>query len=259
MPLPEAVGPKTEEVLIAFANLAVENVISPAEETAAREFIVNNAWSHLKTWGGKWNSDIDKVGPQNLKVAGKLCADETTRARQGGPQIMTIFSIAGVPDAYKCLTISREAVKMYTRPEGYTAKERNNTDIPSWCGIFCLYIYKLSGLKKLPAWADLKVFGVSAEGKKLLPRERCHLQTTAKPKRGDIGVIGAREVRDKDGKVIVKMGQNHHFIVTDVNGGSVSSTDGNAGALMEIVSNSYEISKVLLSGGFYTPIWENCR
>lgn len=79
------------------------------------------------------------------------------------------------------------------------------------------------------------------------------------PDEAEAGVIGAREVKDSTGKVIIKMGQNHHFIITDVKGGSVDSIDGNAGALMEIISNSYTISDVMKTGGFYTPIWENCR
>ena len=92
----------------------------------------------------------------------------------------------------------------------------------------------------------------------MLSRDKCQFATSTVPKRGDIGVIGAREVRDKAGHVIIKVGQNHHVIVTDVGNGSVDSIDGNAGNLMEIVKNNYSISKVLLTGGFYTPIWENC-
>ncbi len=259
MGLPEEVGPKSEELLLALAHMAVANVVSPADEEAAREMIVNNARNHLASWGGKWDPAVDKLGPTNPKVAGKLCANEQTRARQGGAQISTIFSVAGHKQAIRCLTISKAAVEMYTREGGYAASERNNTDIVSWCGIFALYIYKISGLKKMPAWDDLKVFGVSSEKGKLLTKEKCSLTTTAKPQRGDIGVIGAREVKDKDGKVIIKMGQNHHFIVTDVKESSVDSIDGNAGALMEIISNTYTISDVMKTGGFYTPIWENCR
>jgi hypothetical protein len=259
MGLPEEVGPKTEEFLLALANVAVANVVSPPDEVAARDMIVSNALNHFKTWGGKWDPAVDKLGPSNLKIAGKFCSDTTTRARQGGAQMYTIFSVAGHPQAMRCLTISEESVKMYNRPGGYSAKERNNTDICSWCGIFALYIYKISGLRKMPAWDDLKVYGVSSEGGKLLPKERCQLTTSATPKKGDIGVIGAREVKDAAGNVIIKMGQNHHFIVTDVKNGSVDSVDGNAGASMEILTNSYQISNVLKSGGFYTPIWENCR
>jgi hypothetical protein len=48
------------------------------------------------------------------------------------------------------------------------------------------------------------------------------VKTTTKPQKGDIGVIGAREVRDSTGTVEIKMGQNHHFIVTDV--GTILST-----------------------------------
>lgn len=230
-------------------------------EEALRAKIRDQAQWHLDCWGGKWDPKVDQVGPTKYKVAGKLCADPVTRARQGGILISTIFTIAGHPQATRCLTISEASVKMYNREGGYTASERNNTDICSWCGIFALYIYKMSGLVKLPAWDDLKVYGVSTEKgnkKKLLRREECHFATSTVPKKGDIGVIGAREVRDSTGKVIIKVGQNHHFIVTEVGKGSVKSIDGNAGALMEIIDNEYTISKVLLTGGFYTPIWENC-
>jgi hypothetical protein len=229
-------------------------------EEATRQKIIDHAQWHLQNWGGKWDSSVDQASPTKYKVAGKLCADPVTRARQGGVLISTIFTIAGHPQAPRCLTLSVEAEKMYNRPEGYTPSERNNTDICSWCGIFALYIYKMAGCHKLPAWDDLKVYGVSTEkgGKKLLSREKCHFATSMKPKRGDIGVIGAREVRDNTGKVIIKVGQNHHFIVTDVGNGGVKSIDGNAGSLMEIVENTYTIPKVNLTGGFYTPIWENC-
>ena len=46
------------------------------------------------------------------------------------------------------------------------------------------------------------------------------------------------------------MGQNHHFIVTDVKNGSVDSVDGNAGASMEILTNNYQISNVLKAADF---------
>jgi hypothetical protein len=229
-------------------------------EELIRQKILNQAKWHLDNWGGKWDPEVDKPSPTKYKVAGKLCADPATRARQGGILISTVFTIAGHPQAPRCLTLSVEAEKMYNRPGGYLPSERNNTDICSWCGIFALYIYKMAGCHKLPGWDDLKVFGVSTvKGtKKLLPKEECHFATSTKPKRGDIGVIGAREVRNSKGEVIIKVGQNHHFIVTDVDGGSVKSIDGNAGNLMEIIDNSYTIPKVLLTGGFYTPIWENC-
>ena len=229
-------------------------------EEAIRSRIVDQARWHLSNWGGKWDPTIERPGSHMHKIAGKLCADPASRERQGGILISHIFTIAGHPQAPRCLTISEAAVKMYTRSGGYTAAERNNTDICSWCGIFALYIHKMAGLNRLPAWDDLKVYRVSTKKgtNRLLEKKHCHYETSSVPKRGDIGVIGAREVRDKTGKVTIKVGQNHHFIVTDVvNRSLVKSIDGNAGMLMEIVENDYKISDILLTGGFYTPIWEN--
>lgn len=253
------VGPLTFEGLEEAVKLILQFAISPADEAAAREAIANIARAHLAQWGGVWDPNTDKPG-LTQKIAGKICIDEITRLRQGGPQIALFFSTMAVPNSQKCLTISKEAVEMYGR--SYTANERNNTDIPSWCGIFAFYIYKIAGLKKIPAWSAIKVYGVSTERvngvPKQVPKERCQMKTTTKPQKGDIGIVGARPILDSNGKVIVPIGQNHHFIVTDVNGGSVSSIDGNSGARMEILSNNYTISEVIKTGGFYTPIWENC-
>lgn len=228
-----------------------------SSEELLRDKIASQARWHLNSWGGKWDSRTDKLGSN--KIAGKLCADEATRERQGGTLISYIYAVAGHPQAHKCLTISKAAVELYGRAN-YTPAERNNTDICSWCGIFALYIYKMAGLKNLPDWDSLKVHGVSTVSgtNKLLDKKLCHFSTAVVPKKGDIGVIGARAVKDKDGKVIIKVGQNHHFIVTDVGNGRVETIDGNAGALMEIVPNDYSIADILKTGGFYTPIWENC-
>ncbi len=254
-------GPLTLGALEEAVKLIMQIGFPPAEESAIRDRIVNIAQAHLGQWGGEWKSGIDKPS-QSLKIAGKICIDEVTRLRQGGSQIALFFSTMGVANPQKCLTISKEAVAMYGRK--YTATERNNIDIASWCGIFAFYIYKLAGLGKIPSWSAIRIHGVSNE--KLpgstkptnVPKERCQMRTTATPKKGDIGVIGARPVFGKDGKVVTEVGQNHHFIVTDVVGKSVTSIDGNSGLNMEILGNNYAISDVLLSGGFYTPIWENC-
>lgn len=233
-------------------------MIANFNEMEWREKIVSQARWHLNAWGGVWDPKVDKAGSGNHKIAGKLCADPVSRARQGGVQIAHIFTIAGVSQAPKCLTLSVEAENMYGR--SYTPAERNNIDIGSWCGIFALYIYKMSGCSKLPSWDGLKISGVSVEKgtQRKLAREQCHFELTGNPKKGDIGVIGARPVYNKDGSIRIKMGQNHHFIITDVNGSSIKSIDGNAGNLMEIVTGGYTIPKVMETGGFYTPIWENC-
>jgi len=252
-------GPKTFEMLDALVKQVIGIVSPPVNEAEARERIVQTARSHLQQWGGSWDPNVDTLG-LSTKIAGKLCIDPITRFRQGGAQIALFFSTMGVPGPAKCITISKEAEAMYGRV--YTPAERNNIDIVSWCGIFAFYIYKLSGLKKIPNWSDIKIHGISTEKvggtTKSLPLDRCQMRMTTTPQRGDIGVIGAREVRNPDGTIKIKMGQNHHFVVTDVGNGSVDSIDGNAGMSMEIAKNNYTVPNVLLTGGFYTPIWETC-
>lgn len=254
-------GPLTFDALEQAVNLILTYGIGPADEAAARDQIAKVARAHLAQWGGEWIQGVDQKG-LTQKIAGKICIDETTRLRQGGPQIALFFSAMGVPHSHRCLTISKEAVAMYDRT--YTAAERNAIDIQSWCGIFAFYIYKIAGLKKIPNWSAIKIYGVSTEKNpsgtaRLVSKEKCHMMTTTTPKKGDIGLLDAYAVVDKKGKVLKAVGQNHHFIVTDVIGGAaVSSVDGNSGAHMGILGNKYEISRVLNGGGFYTPIWENC-
>ena len=254
-------GPKTFEMLDKLVKQILQVMLSPADEAEARARICHIARSHFEQWGGAWNPKIDVPG-LSPKIAGKICIDPVTRLRQGGEKIALIFSTMGVPNAARCLTLSKPAEDMYNRKGGYSANERNNTDIISWCGIFAFYTYRLSGLKKIPDWSSIKIHGISTEKvggqSKTVPRARCHMAVTNTPKPGDIGVIGAREVRDGAGNVVIKMGQNHHFVVTEVGNGSVQTVDGNAGMYMEILKNSYSIPNVLKSGGFYTPIWENC-
>lgn len=159
-----------------------------------RQKIVDQARWHLNSWGGVWDPTVDKVGVDKHKVAGKLCADPVTRARQGGLLIAHIFTIAGVSQAPKCLTLSREAEMMYGRK--YTAEERNTIDIGSWCGMFALYIYKMAGLGKMPSW-PLKVLGISKEDGKPLDKSKCQMATTTEPQKGDIGIIGARQAKTR--------------------------------------------------------------
>jgi len=227
------VGPLTFEALEPFlkgiAEIVDKMIVPPEDEMAARNRIVQNAkmMYSMYHWGPSF-----KPGPGNPRIAGKLVANPTTRLRQGGPILASIFTVAGVNSA-KCLTLSKQAEAMYQRT--YTPQERNNIDIVSWCGIFALYVYKLSGLKMSP-W-PLKYL----KGPKL-----DELKVTTKPKIGDIGVVDARNTSSL---------RNHHFIVTDVHASSVQSIDGNAGMLMEIVSQHHNIQKVNTTGGFLSPIW----
>jgi len=208
----------------------------PAGEQAARNKVVAFANQQYQQLGWHTNTTFS---PSNPRIAGARCADPATRRRQGGPQLFDIFTVAGGPSPNRCLTLSPQAEAMYAQGN-YTAQQRNNIDIVSWCGIFALYCYKKSGLKMSP-W-PLK-FSIG----KPKPGDELHLRPPGEPPQpGDIGIVNPST-------------RNHYFIVTAVSGGAVSSIDGNAGLLMEIVrkEGQYGVSQVLASGGgFLTPLWE---
>jgi hypothetical protein len=227
------VGPLTYESLKPYleglAEIVDNLVVPPADEQAARQRIVENARKihAMYHWGPSF-----QTGPGNPRIAGVLLADPVTRLRQGGPALASIFTVAGV-NAAKCLTLSVQAEKMYQRI--HTATERNTIDIVSWCGIFALYVYKISGLKMSP-WPLRYLQG----------KDKDELAVVTKPQPGDIGVVDARG----SGKI-----RNHHFIVTDVQGSIVKSIDGNAGLLMEIIESQHSVPKVVATGGFLSPIF----
>ena len=227
------VGPRTYDALQPFleglAEIVDHLIVPPEDELEARKRIVANArmMYQMYHWGPNF-----QTGPGNPRIAGKLLADSTTRLRQGGPILASIFTVAGANSA-KCMTLSPQAQAMYQRP--YTASERNAIDIVSWCGIFALYIYKISGLKMSP-WPLRYLKGKGQD----------ELTVSTKPQVGDIGVVDARG----SGKLL-----NHHFIVTEVQDGVVKSVDGNAGMLMEIVQSQHSVQKVTATGGFLSPVW----
>ncbi len=185
-----------------------------------------------------WFSNTS-LSPANPRIAGKRCSDPATRKRQGGEHLRDIFAAAGGPAPDRCLTLSTTAEKMYGR--SYSASERNNTDIVSWCGIFALYCAKQAGLSRLSGWPLRYSIGkpkASDEWRIRGPGEA--------PEPGDIGIINP-------------MAGNHHFVITQVSGNSISSIDGNSGMLMEITQKNggYTAQQVRGSGGgFLTPIWE---
>lgn len=207
--------------------------VSPGTEDAARERIRQIALAELSTYG--WNAG-DKPNVNNPRIAAKLCADRTTRARQGGKHLTEIFTGAGV-NASRCPTISEQAEKMYQRQ--YTASERNNTDIVSWCGIFSLYCHRMAGLK-LSGW-PLKY----SVGGKVGANDEYRIKPANKPpKVGDIGVVEPT-------------GLNHHFVIVGVEGTTLQTVDGNSGLFSEIVGKTCTLSGVQgKSGYFLEPIWE---
>jgi peptidoglycan hydrolase-like protein with peptidoglycan-binding domain len=230
------VGPITWEALkpmLDAISSIVSTIVSPANEAAARKRIVDAALLQHKTYS--WNG---QVSPVNQRIAGKICANGATRQRQGGVQIAAIFSLAGASGPQKCLTISKAAEQMYQRQ--YTAAERNSIDIVSWCGIFSAYVYKLAGLK-ISGWPlQYNPFGEPGATHTLRV-----VRPPQAPQRGDIGVV------DPMG------GTNHHFVIVDVQGDKITSIDGNAGMLMEIVQKTYTMAEIKSRQGYFlTPIWE---
>ncbi len=233
------VGPMTWETLLALISAhgaaVVSAIISPAHESAARTTIMNVALQQLEAFGGFQ----PPASPLNPAIAGSLCANPLTRARQGGAQLAAIFTVAGVNSASKCPMISAKAEQMYQRD--HTTYERNTIDIPSWCGIFALYVLRVAGLR-LSDWPlRWSIGSVQAKDELRL------LGPSEAPMAGDIGI----KLRDK-GRVL-----NHHFVVVAAGGDKVSSVDGNVGGRQEIQSRSYTRKEIRDSGGgFLRPIWD---
>lgn len=234
------VGPNTWQALFALieqiGTAVVPAIPSPVEETGAGELIAKVALGQLQAYG----NFQPPASLANPRIAGSLLADPVSRARQGGMQLAAIFSVAGHPAAQRCLTLSPQAEKMYAKGN-YSAEERNNTDLPSWCGIFALYCCKMAGLKLSPwplRWTP---------GKPKATDEFRLLSVQDEPKKGDIGIKLI-----VNGKVL-----NHHFVVTEVSGAQVASVDGNSGSHQFITSRSYSRQEIYQAkGGFIRPIWD---
>ena len=231
-----AFGPATRNRVIEFQRLrklTPDGVVGANTWAGAK--IVAVALKEYQSYG--WFGSTS-FSPTNPRIAGKRCSDPATRKRQGGEHLREIFAVAGGPGPDRCLTLSKQAEAMYGR--SYSASERNNTDIVSWCGIFALYCAKQAGLR-LSGW-PLKY----SIGKPKATDEWRIRGASEAPEPGDIGIIHP-------------MKENHHFVITQVSGSSISSIDGNSGMLMEITQKNggYSAQQVRGSGGgFLTPIWE---
>lgn len=211
------VGPVTWGALTPFIDalqqIANQTVPAP-DEQQQRQRIVDVATAALQTFG--WGSSTPS--PDG---SARICAARGygpvvmgKRARQGGPALASIYTIAGASAAL-CLHITTEMETVYQQNPATHPDRRNKinqNDIGSWCGIFATYCYKSSGLNV--TWDEVRTQS-SVKFEKVLPNARV--------KKGDIGVY--------DPMV------NHHFIVKEDSepGARVYSIDGNVGNPSEMV------------------------
>lgn len=238
------VGPKTHQALDAFYKLigkVVDELPAPPGEAAARKRIVATATQFQQVHGWRPNG---VVGATNPRIAANKCADASTRARQGGAALSTIWSVAGVgsPPPQRCLTISPVAETNYASG----ANGRNQWDLPSWCGIFALAMYKLSGLK-MSSW-PLK-HTVNSSSPELRP-----VMSPAQVRPGDLGIFDFRPGHT-----------NHHFLVVGVSGDRVESVEGNVtfgpgtqGFQTVVQRSKFGVKQIFSDpfSAFVSPIWE---
>jgi hypothetical protein len=243
----------------------LKSIGGPPDQDSARLRIGGVAQGALGSFG--WPKGLTPPDG-SFRIAGKTCANVETRERQGGLAMAHIFQMAGHPSAGKCLTISKKAEDMYAgrgdfQDKEFTAQDRNTIDIPSWCGIFCLYCHRLAGLN-LPDW-PLQIRGNFPIDKKNFPNASYEHVKPENLKVGDIGII------EPFG------GRNHHFLVTGFPSGegtktpTVTSIDGNAGDVQTILTKTYSIGAgpdnlgaFAITGGIgtervmlITPVWSN--
>ena len=141
--------------------------------------------------------------------------DETIKTRQlleSGHARLPAPDVLQAPSTH-CLS-DREPSRvslgrlLATGCRAHGAAGRNLWDLPSWCGIFALNVYKLSGLKLSP-W-PLKHTGFS-------PSPEFQAVTSgANVAKGDLGIFDFRANHT-----------THHFIVVDATGDTVTSVEGN--------------------------------
>lgn len=205
------VGPMTWASLQPLVDQILGLVGPPKSDLEAGERIAAAANSALSVFG--WGGGTVTSNKLSAKIAAAICADSTDplRPRQGGVSLMSILQVAGAPGVYatRCPTISQAAVNQWQQTTGAATVWRNNNDIPAWCGIFCYYVYRCSGIN-MGGWVSHQS---NMSGNKYRK-----MTDPAQAFRGCIGV--------EDG--IRSGGRNHHFIVMDNQNGLISSIDGNS-------------------------------
>ncbi|MEX2141223.1 MAG: peptidoglycan-binding domain-containing protein [Pirellulales bacterium] len=247
------VGDKTHLSLEELYKLIGQLILpTPPDEQAARNAVVKFARLAAAVMG--WPEHLPPPpDPASQRIAcrvglGTKLNPQGDELRQGGLGLATIYGTAGHPFASSCFTLPGPHVKFFKNKPNPTTDEKNQL-IPDWCGIFCLYAYKTSGLK-LSSW-PLRILSKNPEFEPV--------RQVSQVKPGDLGLISP-----------FGGGRNHHFLVGDINGTSIKSIDGNAGIYSSIIERSYTITKtstdkfgafeILATQGrepvaFVTPIW----
>jgi hypothetical protein len=218
------VGDQTHTSLEPLYKLIEKLVLpTPPGEQAARDSIVRVARLAAVMMG--WpESAPPPPNPARQNIASRVGLGTPVNAkgdqlRQGGLALATIYGTARHPFASQCLHIPAEHIQFFRNNPNPPASEKNKR-MPDWCGIFCLYVYRTSGLR-LSDW-PLRLLGSARE-----------FQTVAKVaqiKPGDLALVSP-----------FGGGRNHHFLVGDIQGTKIRSIDGNAGRYSSIIEREYSI------------------
>jgi peptidoglycan hydrolase-like protein with peptidoglycan-binding domain len=212
------VGPLTWGQLEPWIKKIKEIVPIPTDETAAGQRIVAGAEAALGALG--WTT-MDKYSPLNPRIAAAKCADDgdPRRPRQGGTSLAQIFMIAEASGGYvsRCPTISSKAVQMWQQQNEAGTVWRNGNDLCAWCGIFTVYVLRSVGFSVPNGWASQKEHVKDAQSAFFKGSSGSVYRLFTNPAQAFPGCIG----------VIHPSASNHHFIVTNNNGGVINSIDGN--------------------------------
>jgi peptidoglycan hydrolase-like protein with peptidoglycan-binding domain len=213
------VGPLTWAQLEPLVQAIKKIAPIPTDEAAAGERIVAGAEAALAAWG--WTAN-DAYSPINPKIAAAKCADASSpaRPRQGGQSLAQIFAVAQAPGNYqqRCPTISGDAVSKWQDQTMAGTQWRNANDLCAWCGIFCVYVLRVTGFTIPNGWGSQQTYVKEAQAAFWKKGSGSVYRLFTNPAEAFRGCVG----------VINPSGRNHHFIVTGNDGGSITSIDGNS-------------------------------
>ena len=184
------------------------------EEAQADKMIMfKNTPSLQLSSGGSGESSVrQRIEDVARKELGKVEArtDDGSGRRVGADRLLEYFHLAA-PGEWSDDVIEQAKYTMEAK------------QFPHWCGIFSVYAIKKAGIDV----GDWKMgVGVSQFNT---------LEQTKSPQKGDVGYIHEP--------------WRHHCIITEVNGDTVKSIDGNSGTKSEVIERTRPITKYT---GFFT-------